>query len=219
MRRIIGGVFQSLDGVMQAPGGPSEDPTGGFPLGGWSTGFWDEAMGDAMETLFGHPFDLLLGRKTWEIFAAHWPYVPSSDPMGELFGRVAKYVVTRSDEPLEWRNSHRLADIAAVAALKHCDGPDLVIQGSSTLYPALLAAGLVDRLFVMTFPVVLGSGKRLFGRGTLPFALRLADHRVSGSGVGIAAYEPAGAVPIGSFALPETNAAEQRRRQRMEREG
>src|SRR3569623_498129 len=156
MRRIIGAGFPSLDGVMQAPGGPSEDWTGGFTLGGWSTSFWDEAMGQAMGGLFDRPFDLLLGRKTYEIFATHWPYAGADDPIAIAFNRTAKHVVTRSGDPLDWANSHRLASIDAVAALKEGDGPDLLIQGSSTLYPALLARGLVDRLFVMTFPVILG---------------------------------------------------------------
>jgi dihydrofolate reductase len=219
MRRIIGGVFQSLDGVMQAPGGPTEDPTGGFALGGWSTSFWDDATGQAIGTLFAGPFDLLLGRKTWEIFAAHWPYAAADDPITISFNRVAKYVLTRSDEPLDWANSHRLPDIEAVAALKAGDGPDLLIQGSTTLYPALLARGLLDRLFLMTLPVVLGSGKRLFGAGTPPGAFRMVEHEVSPTGVTIATYEPAGPVPIGSFQLAEPSAAELARQERMKREG
>src|SRR4051794_1581298 len=219
MRRIIGGAFQSLDGVMQAPGGPTEDPTGGFALGGWSTSFWDEAMGQAMGGLFAGPFDLLLGRKTYEIFAAHWPYAAADDPITISFNRVAKYVLTRSDEPLAWANSHRLPDIDAVAALKAGDGPDLLIQGSSTLYPPLLAQGLVDRLFVMTFPVILGGGKRLLGPGSGATALKLVDHQVSTTGVTIATYEPAGPIPIGSFQLNEPSAAENARQERMKREG
>src|SRR5690348_13575691 len=159
MRKIIGGVFQSLDGVMQSPGGPPEDPTGGFDLGGWATSFWDEKMGAAMGALFGRPFELLLGRKTYEIFAAHWPYAAADDPIADVFNRTAKHVLTRSAEPLAWANSHALADIAAIGALKASDGPDLLIQGSTTLYPPLLADELVDRLFVMTFPVILGGGK------------------------------------------------------------
>ena len=219
MRRIIGGVFQSLDGVMQAPGGPTEDPTGGFAHGGWSTSFWDDTMEQAMGGLFANPFDLLLGRKTYEIFAAHWPYVGPDDPIGPLFDRIAKYVVTRSDDALEWNNSHRLADIDAVAALKRSDGPDLLVQGSSTLYPALFAAGLVDRLLVMTLPVVLGGGKRLFGTGTPPFALKLVEHKVaSAAGVVIATYEPAGSIPTGSFALSEPSPREAARQARMRRE-
>lgn len=219
MRKIIGGVFQSLDGVMQAPGGPEEDPTGGFALGGWSTSFWDEKMGEAMGGLFQAPFELLLGRKTYEIFAAHWPYAAADDPIAEPFNRTAKHVVTRSTHPLEWANSHALPDIAAIAALKAQDGPDMLIQGSSTLYPPLLAQGLIDRLFIMTFPVVLGSGKRLFGAGTPPAALRLLEQQVSTTGVIVATYEPAGAIPIGSFQHAEPSAAEQARRERMRREG
>ncbi len=219
MRRIIGGIFQSLDGVMQAPGGPEEDPTGGFALGGWSTSFWDEAMGQAMGGLFGQPFELLLGRKTYEIFAGHWPYAPEEDPIASVFNRIAKYVVTHSTEPLDWANSHRLADVGAVAALKAGDGPDLLIQGSTTLYPALLAERLIDRLFVMTFPVVIGSGKRLFGAGTPPAAFRLVDHQVSTTGVIMATYEPAGPIPIGSFQHSEPSPAEMARRERMRREG
>jgi dihydrofolate reductase len=220
MRRIIGGVFQSLDGVIQAPGGPTEDPTGGFTLGGWSHSFWDEAMGQAMGGLFSQPFDLLLGRKTYEIFAAHWPYAAADDPIAISFNRVAKYVLTRGDERLAWANSHKLPSIDAVAALKAGEGPDLLIQGSSTIYPALLGEGLIDRLFVMTFPVVLDGGKRLFGPGSPPGALRLVEHQVATTGVTIATYEPAGAVPIGSFQLDgPPNPAEIARRERMKREG
>ena len=219
MRRLIGGVFQSLDGVMQAPGGPSEDWTGGFALGGWSATFWDEAMGNAMGALFEGPFDLLLGRKTWEIFAAHWPYVGPDDPIGPAFDKANKYVLTRGTEPLEWQNSHRVGSIDEIAGIKAGEGPDILIQGSTTLYPGLFAAGLVDRLFVMTFPVVLGSGKRLFGAGTPPFALKLVEHQASTTGVTMTTYEPAGEVPIGSFQMDEPSAREQARQERMKREG
>jgi len=162
---------------MQAPGGPTEDWTQGFTLGGWSTSFWDDVMGQAMGNLFSAPFDLLLGRKTYEIFAAHWPYVGPDDPIGPAFDKAAKYVLTRSDDPFEWVNSHRLGGIAEVAALKQTDGPDLLIQGSTTLYPQLLAEGLIDRLFLMTFPVVLGQGKRLFGQGIPSGAWKMVDHQ------------------------------------------
>ena len=219
MRKIIGGVFQSLDGVMQAPGGPTEDPTGGFTLGGWSAMLWDDRMGQAMGGLFGEPFDLLLGRKTYEIFAAHWPYAPDGDPFAPALNRAAKYVLTRGDETLEWQNSHRLPDIAAVKALKAGDGPNLLIQGSTTLYPELLAAGLIDRLFVMTFPVVVGGGKRLFGGGTPSGAFKLVVQEASTTGVIIATYEPAGKIAIGSFQHAAPSPAEQKRQQRMKREG
>lgn len=219
MRKIIGGVFQSLDGVMQSGGGPPEDPTGGFELGGWATSFFDEKMGAAMSALFSAPFDLLLGRKTYEIFAGHWPFVPENDPIGPAFTKAAKYVLTRGDDAWEWKNSHKLKNIDAVRSLKATSGPDLLIQGSTTLYPQLLAAGLIDRLFLTTFPVVLGKGKRLFGEGTPPEALKLVTHDVSNSGVIIATYEPAGKIPIGSFMLPKPTAAELKRRERMVREG
>ena len=219
MRKLVGGVFQSLDGVMQAPGGPTEDWTQGFTLGGWSATFWDDAMGQAMGGLFSAPFDLLLGRKTYEIFAAHWPYVGPDDPIGPMFDKASKYVLTRGQDPLDWVNSHRLTRIADVASLKQNDGPDLLIQGSSTLYPQLLTEGLIDRLFLMTFPVVLGQGKRLFGSGTPSGAWKMVDHQVSSTGVTITTYEPAGAVPIGSFQQKEPSAAEQRRQERMKREG
>jgi dihydrofolate reductase len=219
MRKIIGGVFQSLDGIMQAPGGPAEDPTGGFELGGWSATFWDGKMGAAMDGIFSAPHDLLLGRKTYEIFAAHWPYVPESDPIGTAFTKAAKYVVTRGNEQLEWKNSHRVGDIDAIRKIKAGEGPDLLIQGSSTLYPQLFSANLIDRLFVMTFPVVLGHGKRLFGHGTPSGAMKLVSSDVSTTGVVIATYEPAGKVPVGTFELPNPSAAELKRRGRMARDG
>jgi len=219
MRKIVGGVFQSLDGVMQSPGGPPEDPTGGFDLGGWATSAWDEKMGAAMGDFFAGPFDLLLGRKTYEIFAGHWPFVPENDPIGSAFSKAAKYVLTRGDDTLEWKNSHRLKSIDAVKAVKAAEGPDLLIQGSTTLYPPLLSAGLIDRLFVMTFPVVVGKGKRLFGTGTPPVALKLVTHDVSTTGVIIATYEPAGKIQFGSFMLANPSAAELKRRERMAREG
>jgi len=218
-RKIIGGVFQSLDGVIQAPGGPTEDWTGGFTLGGWSFHYWDEMMGNAMGALFGGPFDLLLGRKTYEIFAAHWPYVGEDEPIGAAFDAANKYVVTHSGDPLDWQNSHHVPTIDAIAAIKAGDGPDILIQGSSTLYPQLFAAGLIDRLFVMTFPVVIGGGKRLFGPGTPPFAMKLVKHEVATTGVTMATYEPAGDIPIGSFQQKEPSEREVARQERMKREG
>ena len=223
MRRIIGGVFQSLDGVIQGPGGPSEDPTGGFALGGWTTSFWDRTLEEAMGGLFGAPYDLLLGRKTYEIFAAHWPYITEGDdlPIADQFNSVAKYVVTSSTAPLDWHNSHRIGDdvVAEIEALKATDGPDLLIQGSSTLYPLLFSHGLIDRLFLMTFPVVLGGGKRLFGQGTGSTAMTLVESRIGSSGVIVASYEPAGAVVTGSFALNEPSDREKARQERMKVEG
>jgi len=217
MRKVIGSVFQSLDGVMQAPGGPREDWTGGFELGGWMFPLADEATGAWIGELFGGAYDLLLGRKTYEIFAAYWPYVDDGNPIAKGFNAATKYVLTRGDDPLPWENSHRLADIDAIAALKQSEGPDLIIQGSSTLYPALLDAGLLDRLTTMTYPVVLGRGKRVFGAGTPPRTLKLVRHQVSPGGTIIAHYEPAGEVETGSFAAIEPNAREEARQQRMKR--
>ena len=219
MRKVMAAAFVSLDGVMQAPGGPEEDPTGNFEIGGWTATYWDDLMGQAMGESLSEPYDLLLGRKTYEIFAAHWPYVGDDEPIGPMFDNARKYVLTRGDEKLEWANSHRLGSIAEVAALKQGDGPDLLIQGSTTLYPELLSAGLIDRLFLMTFPVVLGEGKRLFGSGTPAGAWKMLDHQVSSTGVVMASYQPAGAIPIGSFQMKEPSEAEQRRQERMKREG
>ncbi|HEX8262884.1 MAG TPA: dihydrofolate reductase family protein [Allosphingosinicella sp.] len=219
MRRITGAAFVSLDGVMQAPGGPEEDPTGGFELGGWLAGFFDEEIGERIDALFEPPFDLLLGRRTYDIFAAYWPF-NADEPggIGQKFDAAAKYVVTRGGQALDWRNSHRLESLEAVAEMKRGEGPDLVIQGSSTLYPQLLGAGLIDRLVLMIFPVVLGSGKRLFGEGTSPGAMRLVEHRVTARGNIVAAYEPHGPVQPGSFATGEPSAAETERQAKI-REG
>ena len=197
MRKVRGSTFVSLDGVMQAPGGPSEDPTGGFAHGGWLPQFFDEDVGAAIDGFFGSGYDLLLGRRTYDIFAAYWPYVggqtsgigevfdrtgaddgeAAAMEMGEAFTRANKYVLTRGKGELGWSNSHRLASLDDLSRLKQGDGPDLLIQGSSTLYPQLLERGLIDRLTVMTFPVVIGSGKRLFGEGTPTRALRMVEPR------------------------------------------
>ncbi len=218
MRNIIGGVFLSLDGVMQGPGGPTEDVAGGFDEGGWVFKLWDEAVGGAIGPLFAGEYDLLLGRRTYDIFAAYWPYVKGEGaPMGEAFTRANKYVLTRGDQPLEWVNSRRLKCIDDVAALKEDSGPDLIIQGSSTIYPGLLAAGLIDRLMLMTFPVTLGKGKRLLGDGTPTTMLKMVDHRVTEKGTVIATYEPGGTLPaFPAFGpQPGTSAREAERQRRM----
>jgi dihydrofolate reductase len=222
MRKIIGGVFLSLDGVMQGPGGPTEDVTGGFDEGGWVFKLWDAAAGDAIGALFAGDYDLLLGRRTYDIFAAYWPYVEGEGAaMGEAFTRVNKYVLTRGDQSLEWANSHRLKGIDDVAALKRDDGPDLIIQGSSTIYPGLLAAGLIDRLMLMTFPVTLGKGKRLFGDGTPTTMLTMVDHKVTAKGTVIATYEPGGTLPaFPPFGpQPSTSSREAERQRRMAQGG
>ncbi len=218
-RKIIGGAFLSLDGVMQAPGGPEEDPTGGFSHGGWLTGHFDEALGNQVGTLFGEPYDLLLGRKTYDIFAAHWPFMPADDPIAAGFAGIRKYVVTSSLSQFDWQGSEALPDMDAVARLKAEDGPNLVIQGSSTLYPQLLERGLIDRLVLMTAPVVLGTGKRLFGTGTPPGTWRLLEHRLTSTGVSMGTYEPAGVVESGSFAMLDPTPQELARREKLAREG
>jgi dihydrofolate reductase len=216
MRKITGAAFVSLDGVMQAPGGPTEDPTGGFHYGGWLAGLFDEAIGHRIDRLFGGEFDLLLGRRTYDIFAAFWPFAGDDQKdIRDPFNRATKYVVTSGDQPLSWQNSHRLANVDAVAAVKRTEGPDLVIQGSSLLYPQLLAAGLLDELVLMIFPLVLGSGKRLFGEGTPSGTMRMTEHEVTPSGSIIASYEPAGGVQTGSFPSPDPSEAEQERRRKM----
>jgi dihydrofolate reductase len=218
MRKIIGGVFLTLDGVMQGPGGPTEDVTGGFDEGGWVFKLWDEAGSEAIGSLFAGEYDLLLGRRTYDIFAAYWPYVEGEGAaMGEAFTRANKYVLTRGDRPFEWANSHRLKSIDDIAALKQGDGPALIIQGSSTIYPGLLAAGLIDRLVLMTFAVTLGKGKRLFGAGTPTTMLKMVEHKVTAKGTVIATYEPGGKLPaFPQFGpQPSTSSREAERQRRM----
>lgn len=204
MRKLIVAAFTSLDGVMQAPGGPTEDPSGGFAFGGWTFPYWDEAMNPFMD-VFDQPFDLLLGRRTYDIFAGHWPRMPEDDPIGAVFNRVTKYVATSSPDTLDWANSVALTgDVpASVAALKQGDGPPLLTQGSSVLIHALLEHGLIDELRLMTFPVLLGQGKRWFDSAARPGDLTLQQSAVSPTGVVMAVYRPAGEVRTGSFALPE----------------
>jgi dihydrofolate reductase len=216
MRKLTGAVFVSLDGVMQAPGGPEEDPTSDFRLGGWSFHFWDESLEQPFGKIIDAEYDLLLGKRTYDIFAGYWPH-NQENPIGARFQRINKYVLTHSDEPLSWDHSHRLSgDTAeAVAELKRSDGRDLLIQGSSTLYVPLLAAGLIDRLVLMTFPVLLGEGKRIFDGSQTPGALKLVDHAVSNKGVVFATYEPAGEVPTGSFATEQPSEEELERREKM----
>ena len=199
MRKIIGGAFMSLDGVIQAPGGPEEDTTGGFAHGGWIWPVFDEPVGHQVDTLFAGDFDLLLGRRTYDIFAAYWPFRPKHDPIAAKFAKARKYVLTRSNAPLDWQGSHRLADLDALAKLKKKDGPNLVIQGSSTIYPQLLTRGLLDRLVLMIAPVTLGAGKRLFGEGTRPAAFKLVRSVTTPNGVIIASYARDGDVRTGSF--------------------
>lgn len=216
MRRIVGATFLSLDGVMQGPGGPSEDPTGGFKYSGWLPPVGDEAIDRKIGEIFGRPFDLLLGRRTYEIFAAYWPY--ASDQMADIrdpFNACTKYVVTHRDRPLDWQKSQRVEAIEELRAIKQDDGPDIVVQGSSTLYPQLLEAGLLDELTLMISPVVLGEGKRLFGEGTPPRTLKMTEHNVSDGGNIVVTYQPAGPVEIGTYVTEQPSEREKARQAEM----
>jgi dihydrofolate reductase len=218
MRKIIVATFISLDGVMQAPGGPNEDPTGGFTFGGWNPPYASPEGGRFIGEFFGRPFDLLLGRKTYDIFAAHWPYVTDvNNPVAAGLNRAAKYVASRAGRDFTWANSRWLgADtVAALKALKSGDGPDLIVQGSSELLQTLWANGLIDEFSTLTFPVLLGNGKRLFAGGTAPSALKLVGVQTTPTGVIIATYRPDGAVRTGDYQLPDPTEAELERRRNL----
>jgi dihydrofolate reductase len=202
MRKLIVGTFLTLDGVMQAPGGPEEDDSGGFTYGGWSVNYWDEMMGQVMGEAMSTPFDMVLGRKTYDIFAAYWPNAPEEAGAKPL-NDATKYVVSRSRPTLEWSRSVLIEGDAAdgITALKKGDGPELQVHGSGNLIQTLMRHNLVDQYRLWVFPLVIGSGKRLFADGTIPSALKLIDSKVSTTGVVIATYEPAGEIVTGSFAL------------------
>ena len=195
MREVVVLTFVSLDGVMQAPGGKGEDPSGGFDLERWTVPYFDEVVGDEMTKQMGQPFDLLLGRKTYEIFASYWPHHDS--PINE----AKKYVVSNSAINTDWEETIQIKGdvVAEIENLKHQDGPMLQVHGSSNLIQTLLANDLADELWLKVFPVTLGKGKRLFGEGTIPAAFKLTDSQVSPSGVTIASYRRDGEVKLGSF--------------------
>jgi len=202
MRKLMVTTFLTLDGVMQAPGGPREDDSGGFAHGGWSANYWDERMGQVQGEAMGAPFDLVLGRKTYDIFAAYWPHASEEDgakPMND----ATKYVASRGQPTLEWRKSVLIEGDAAegIAALKRQGGPELQVYGSGNLIQTLMRHDLVDQYRLWIFPLVIGSGKRLFSEGTIPAGLKLLDSTVSTTGVVIGRYEPAGEIVTGSFAL------------------
>ena len=202
MRRLTVNTFLTLDGVMQAPGGPEEDDSGGFAYGGWSVNYWDEQMGQIIGEAMSAPFDLLLGRRTYDIFAAYWPHA-TEEAGAKPLNDATKYVVSRGHPRLEWKESVLIEGDAAeaVAVLKEGDGPELQVHGSGNLLQTLMRHRLVDQYRLWTFPLVIGSGKRLFSDGTIPTALKLVDSTVSTTGVVIGTYEPAGEIITGSFAL------------------
>jgi dihydrofolate reductase len=201
MRKLIVSTFLTLDGVMQAPGGPGEDDSGSFAHGGWSVNYWDEKMGEVMGAAMSAPFDLVLGRTTYDIFAAFWPDAPE-EAGGKPLNDATKYVASRSQPTLDWSNSVLIEGDAAegIAALKQEDGPELQVHGSGNLIQTLLRHNLVDQYRLWVFPLVIGSGKRLFSDGTIPSGLKLVDSTVSTTGVVIGTYEPAGEIVTGSFA-------------------
>ncbi|MCE0723594.1 MULTISPECIES: dihydrofolate reductase family protein [Legionella] len=219
MRKLVVLSFISLDGVMQAPGGTEEDPTGGFKYGGWTFPYFDEFLGKVMDKQMGHPFDLLLGRKTYEIFAAYWPYI-KDDPIADKFNSVKKYVVSTALENLSWSNSVLLSDniTQEIRKLKEQDGPELQVYGSGNLIQTLLKHDLVNELWLKIFPITLGNGKRLFDKGTIPVGFKLLESLVSPSGVIAASYVRAGDVKIGSFALDKPSEAELARRKKLKEE-
>jgi dihydrofolate reductase len=220
LRKLIVSAFVSIDGVMQAPGGPTEDPTGGFTQGGWTFTYWDAVMGRSMSSFDGKDRDLLLGRKTYEIFEAHWPYQPESDPTAITLNSAKKYVASRTLTKLDWNNSSLLAgDVAnAVAQLKRQAGHDLQVIGSANLIQSLHAASLIDEYNIWTFPVILGRGKRLFEPSSKAGALRLVSSQASSTGVLLSTYVPAGEVPLGSFAQATPSERELARQAKMARE-
>jgi dihydrofolate reductase len=202
MRKLSVNTFMTLDGVMQAPGGPGEDDSDGFAYGGWSVNYWDDKMGEVMAEQMSEPFDLVLGRKTYDIFAAYWPHAPEEAGAKPL-NDATKYVASRSRPTLEWAESVLIEGDAAegIAALKKTDGPELQVHGSGNLIQTLLRHNLVDTYHLWVFPLVIGSGKRLFSEGTIPSGLKLVDSNVSTTGVVMGTYEPAGEIVTGTFAL------------------
>jgi dihydrofolate reductase len=201
MRELLVTTFVTLDGVMQAPGGPGEDEDAGFAHGGWSVSYWDDLLTEVMAEATSKPFAMVLGRKTYEILAAYWPTAPE-EAGGKVLNEATKYVASRGRPSLEWSNSVLLEGDAAdaVAKLKQEEGPELQVHGSANLIQTLLRHGLIDRFRVFINPCVVGTGKRLFGDGTVPAGLKLVDSKVSGTGVIVATYEPAGELPTGTFA-------------------
>jgi dihydrofolate reductase len=202
MRKLIVSTFLTLDGIMQAPGGPEEDDSGRFAYGGWSVNYWDDQMSEVMGEAMSRPFDLVLGRRTYDIFAAYWPHAPEEAGAKPL-NDATKYVASRSHPALEWSKSVLIEGDAAegIAELKKEDGPELQVHGSGNLIQTLMRHNLVDHYRLWVFPLVIGSGKRLFSEGTIPSGLKLLDSKVSTTGVVIGTYEPAGEIVTGSFAL------------------
>jgi dihydrofolate reductase len=205
MRKLVVNTFATLDGVMQAPGGPEEDPTGGFEHGGWSVGYWDEAMGQWMGEFMGKPFDLLLGRRTYEIFAAHWPHADPDDPIGRKLNAMPKHVASRTLSTVDWTNSRLLDGDAAgaVAELKRRPGGEIQVHGSGGLIQTLMEHDLVDEYRLWIAPILLGAGRRLFAGGARPAGFELAETTTATTGVVLHVYRRAGEVRYGSMAIAD----------------
>ncbi len=203
MRRIVVLSFVTLDGVMQAPGGPEEDPAGSFKWGGWSVPYWDDFLGNVMGEQMGKPFDLLLGRKTYDIFAAHWPKIGNEDPTASKLNNARKYVVSTTLKNPGWANTTVLGHdvVHDIKKLKEQNGPEIQVHGSASLIQTLMKNDLVDEFQLKIYPVALGKGKRLFAEGTAPAGFELVESKASPKGVIVASYVRAGEVKTGSFAI------------------
>ena len=201
MRKIITTTFLSIDGVYQAPGGTEEDKSGGFSEGGWTYGYWDEVMGGIMSAVLAQPFELLLGRRTYDIFAAYWPTTDKDPEVAKPFNATRKFVVSRSPQQLSWQNSTLITGdvVSQIRKLKEDDSADLWVHGSGNLIHTLLENKLVDRMHLWTFPVILGSGKRLFKDGIPAGEWKLVESSIATTGVVITAYEPSGAIRKGTM--------------------
>jgi dihydrofolate reductase len=201
MRKLITSTFVTLDGIMQAPGGPGEDESSSFKSGGWSVNYWDGMMGDVMGETFARKPELLLGRKTYEIFAAYWPY-HADEPGADNLNNAKKYVVSRTLDRVDWNNSTLIKGdvVKEIARLKESNGPEIQVHGSCNLIQTLLKNNLLDELHLWIFPVAIGKGKRLFGEGTNPTGFKVLDSKTSSTGVIIARYAHAGDLKTGSFA-------------------
>jgi dihydrofolate reductase len=222
MRKLIVLSFITLDNVMQAPGGPEEDPTGGFEHGGWLFGYSDDFLLNVMIKQMSNPFDLLLGRRTYEIFAAYWPHVKADkEPFAAKLNNAKKYVASKTMTKLDWNNSELInGDVPeGIKRIKEQDGPEIQVHGSSNLVQTLLKHDLVDELWLKIFPVTLGTGKRLFAEGTIPAGFKLLESGISPSGVIITNYERAGAIKVGSLGLETPSKTELDRRNRLKKGG
>jgi dihydrofolate reductase len=220
MRKIIVATFMTMDGVLQAPGGPQEDTSGGFKWGGWMFHYTDDLTDNKLAQIMSKPFDLLLGRRTYEIFAAYWPYQNSDHPIAALFNRIRKYVVASTPVDLSWENSVQITGdtVSELQKLKEQDGPDLLVHGSSVLIQTLLANNLIDELHIWTFPVTLGEGRKLFQNGTQAAQWKVTDTVIATTGAIIVSYVPDGDVTLSSLPSDMVSEAEIARREKFAKE-